>query len=69
MNEFKAQMELSDFLTKHPHLIPQQNKITLALSKLESSEDRLYYLSVAMTDSFYELKENLAELDTLLKGL
>tara|TARA_R110000782_G_scaffold220283_1_gene307530 strand:- start:346 stop:555 length:210 start_codon:yes stop_codon:yes gene_type:complete len=69
MNEFKEHMELSAFLIKNPHLEPLQHEINAALSKLKSPEDRLYYLSVAMTDSFYDLKEKLAELDTLLKGL
>ena len=72
MNQNKIDMlenELTDLLQKNPHLIGLQFEISKNLAKLEKPEDRLYYMSTELLDSFYSLKEGLGNLDAMLKGL
>tara|TARA_R110000851_G_scaffold12348_2_gene42910 strand:+ start:290 stop:511 length:222 start_codon:yes stop_codon:yes gene_type:complete len=61
--------ELSGFLQKNPHLIDLQFEISKNLAKLDKPEDRLYYMSTELLDSFYSLKEELGNLDIMLKEL
>jgi len=72
MNQNRIDMlenELTDFLQKHPHLIGLQFEISKNLAKLDKPEDRMYYLSVELMDSFYKLKEEIGNLEVMLKEL
>jgi hypothetical protein len=61
--------ELSGFLQKNPHLIDLQFKISINLAKLDNPEDRMYYMSMELLDSFYELKSELNNLHEKLERL
>ena len=61
--------KLTDLLQKNPHLIGLQFEISKNLAKLDKPEDRMYYLSVELMDSFYLLKDELSNLDVLLEEL
>ena len=66
MNEImikRAEKELTELLKKQPHLIELQFEISKNLAKLDNSEDRMYYLSIELLDSFYKLQEKLEEAD------
>ena len=72
MNQNRIDMlenELTDLLQKNPHLIGLQFEISKNLAKLDKPEDRLYYMSTELLDSFYSLKEELGNLDIMLKEL
>ena len=72
MNQNKIDLlenELTDLLQKNPHLIGLQFEISKNLAKLDKPEDRMYYLSVELMDSFYLLKDELSNLDVLLEEL
>lgn len=60
------EQELHEFLQDHPEMLDLQLKISLALAGLNTPEDRMYYLSVCLYDSFFELKEKLQELEEIL---
>lgn len=67
MDIFKLNMELDALLKKHPHLLDLQLEISKNLAKFNTSESRMYYLSIEMMDSFYLLKDKLKELDGKIK--
>jgi|VirMetMinimDraft_7_1064189.scaffolds.fasta_scaffold11805_6 hypothetical protein len=61
--------ELREFLEKHPHLIPMQIEIDKQLNSIESQEGRLYYLSVEMFSSMYEMIDGLNELNEITRKI
>lgn len=69
MNIELLNLELDQLLKKHPHLMELQLNISRNLARLDNSEDRMYYMSMELLDSFYSLKEELGNLDTMLKEL
>lgn len=72
MNQNKIDLlenELTDLLQKHPHLIGLQFEISKNLAKIDKPEDRMYYLSIELMDSFYELKTELNSLHEKLEKL
>lgn len=72
MNELLIDMlenELEDLLRKHPHLWDLQFKISKDLARLDNQEDRVYYMSMELLDSFYELKKNIGYLHEKLEAI
>lgn len=69
MNIFKLQMERAELLKANPHLHVLQDKITDAMQHYRKPEDKMYWLSIEMLDSFDKLKLKLEELNRLLKDL
>lgn len=52
----EARLELAEFLTKHPHLIPFQNKLEEDMNK---SDNRLNTLSFYLQDNLEQLTVEL----------
>lgn len=69
MNLFKLHLELQETLSKNPELREQQDKLSLKLASIKSPEGRMYYLSIAMIDSFYDMKEELNKLNEMLNKI
>lgn len=61
--------ELREFLEQHPHLIPMQMEIDRNLQKINSRENRLYYLNVEMFDSLHDMLDKLKEATAILEKL
>lgn len=61
--------ELDELLKKHPHLITLQFELSKNLAKFDTAEDRMYYLSTELFDSFYELKRLLSNFEEKLNEL
>jgi len=55
--------ELKEFLELHPELIPMQMEIDRVLETLDSSENRMYYLSVELSSKADELADTIEELN------
>jgi hypothetical protein len=66
MNIELLNLELDQLLKKHPHLMELQLNISRNLARLDNSEDRMYYMSMELLDSFYELKGKLNEATIML---
>ena len=69
MNELLIQLlntELNELLQKCPHLIPLQMRISKDLARLDKAEDRMYYMSMELLDSFDELRSTLDDSLVLL---
>ena len=69
MNIELLNLELDQLLKKHPHLMELQLNISRNLARLDNSEDRMYYMSMELLDSFYSLREELGNLGIMLKEL
>jgi len=69
MNIDLLNIELNELLQKHPHLMDLQLKFSKDLTRLDNPEDRMYYMSTELLDSFYELKEKLGELDGIFRSI
>ena len=69
MSVFKLNMELDQLLKKNPEIMDLQLEISKNLAKFDKSEDRMYYLSIELLDSFDKLKEELEKLEQMLKEL
>ena len=69
MNEFKLQMERAELLKAHPHLHVLQDRINDAMQLYRKPEDKMYWLSIEMLDSFDKLREELLKLNEMIEDL
>jgi hypothetical protein len=69
MNIELLELELDQLLKDQPHLMDLQLRVSRGLARLDNPQDRMYYMSIELFDSFYDLKEHLDILDTELKGV
>lgn len=69
MNIELLELELDQLLKDQPHLMDLQFRISRGLARLDNSQDRMYYMSIELLDSFFELKDQLGVLDAELKRI
>lgn len=69
MDIFKLQIERAELLRANPHLHVLQDRVNDAMQLYRKPEDKMYWLSIEMMDSFDKLREELNKLDKLLKDL
>ena len=64
MNKLTIQLlnkELSELLERYPHLIPLQMRISKDLARIDDPENRMYYMSMELMDSFEEFQSVLRD--------